>query len=232
MEDNSLKYLKVLLVEDEENLASLLKSAIGDNFYSFNIAQNGKDGIEKFLKFLPDIVITDITMPELNGLDMVKEIKKIDSTIPIIILSAYSEKEKLLNAIDVGVIKYFIKPFDPDDLLEYISILSTTIQSKPISLNDGFIFNRTKRSLYKDDKYIALSKREISFIELLIKDIDDITDSEVIKNKLWKDDEGSDIRLRSFIKRFRIKTSKDFIQNIKGKGYQLLLEKADETISK
>jgi len=223
MEDNSLKYLKVLLVEDEENLASLLKSAIGDNFYSFNIAQNGKDGIEKFLKFLPDIIITDITMPELNGLDMAKEIKKVDSTIPIIILSAYSQTEKLLNAIDIGIVKYFIKPFDPDELLDYISKLSQNIKSKPILLNDGYIFNRAKRSLYKDDKYIALSKREVAFIELLIKDISDITDSELIKSKLWKGDDGSDIRLRSFIKRFRIKTSKDLIQNIKGKGYQLLL---------
>ncbi len=223
MEDNSLQCLKVLLVEDEENLAALLKSAIGDSFYSFTIAKDGEEGLIKFSQLMPDIVITDITMPKLNGLDMAKEIKKIDSTIPIIILSAYSQKEMLLNAIDVGVVKYFIKPFDPDELMSYISTLSQNIKSKPILLNDGYIYNRAKRSLYKDDKYIALSKREVAFIELLIKDISDITDSELIKNKLWKDGEGSDIRLRSFIKRFRIKTSKDLIQNIKGKGYQLYL---------
>jgi len=224
MKNKSLKYLKVLLVEDEEKLSSLLKSAIGDNFYSFTIASNGEDGLDKFGKVSPDIVITDITMPKLNGLDMAKEIKKVDSSIPIIILSAYSEKEKLLNAIDIGITKYFIKPFDPDELLDYISTLSTNIQSKPILLNDGYIFNKAKRSLYKNDKYIALSKREIAFIELLVKDLSDITNSELIKSKLWEDEEGSDIRLRSFIKRFRIKTSKNLIQNIKGKGYQLLLQ--------
>ena len=124
MEDNSLQCLKVLLVEDEENLAALLKSAIGDSFYSFTIAKDGEEGLIKFSQLMPDIVITDITMPKLNGLDMAKEIKKIDSTIPIIILSAYSQKEMLLNAIDVGVVKYFIKPFDPDELMSYISTLS------------------------------------------------------------------------------------------------------------
>jgi len=221
LKDTSLKYLKVLLVEDEKNLASLLKNAIGDSFYSFSIARDGLDGLNKFSEISPDIVITDITMPKLNGLDMAKEIKKIDSTVPIIILSAYSEIEKLLNAIDIGIIKYFIKPFDPDELLDYISILSQDIKSKPMLLNDNYIFNRAKRTLYRDDEYITLSKKEIAFIELLIKDISNITDSELIKSKLWKNNEGSDIRLRSFIKRFRIKTSKDLIQNIKGKGYKL-----------
>ena len=223
MEDNLLKNLKILLVEDETNLASLLKSAIGDNFYSFTIAQNGKDGIDKFLKILPDIVITDIMMPKLNGLLMAKEIKKIDSSIPIIILSAFSEKEKLLNAIDVGISKYFIKPFDPDELLDYISLLSKNIQSKPVLLNEGFTFNRAKRSLYKDDKYIALSKREVVFMVLLLKNYSKITDSQTIKDELWKDLEVSDLRLRSFIKRFRIKTSKELLHNIKGRGYQLIL---------
>ncbi|MCK5294480.1 MAG: response regulator transcription factor [Arcobacteraceae bacterium] len=223
MRDNSLKDLKILFVEDEKNLADLLKQSIGDNFYSFSIAHNGKDGIDKFRKILPDIVISDIMIPELNGLEMAKEIKKIEPSTPIIILSAFSETDKLLNAIDVGVVKYFIKPFDPDELLDYISTLSKKINSKPILLHDGFIFNKTKRSLYKDDKYIPLSKREVTFMLLLVKNLLGVTDLQTIKTELWKDEEDSSVRLRSFIKRFRIKTSKELLLNVKGKGYQLVL---------
>lgn len=223
MKDDSLKDLKILFVEDEKNLADLLKQSIGDNFYSFSIAHNGKDGIDKFRKILPDIVISDIMIPELNGLEMAKEIKKIEPSTPIIILSAFSETDKLLNAIDVGVVKYFIKPFDPDELLDYISTLSKKINSKPILLHDGFIFNKTKRSLYKDDKYIPLSKREVTFMLLLVKNLLGVTDLQTIKTELWKDEEDSSVRLRSFIKRFRIKTSKELLLNVKGKGYQLVL---------
>ncbi len=223
MSYNSLKDLKVLLVEDEEKLASLLKSSIGDYFYSFSIANDGKDGLDKFTKVLPDIVISDIMMPKLDGLQMAQKIKKINPNVPIIILSAFSEKEKLLNAIDVGVVKYFIKPFDPDELLEYLNTLSKNIQSEPLIFNDGFTFNKTKRSLYKEDKYVPLTKREVVFMELLIDNISTITDSELIKETLWKDGKGTDVTLRSFIKRLRIKTSKDLINNIKGEGYQIVL---------
>jgi DNA-binding response OmpR family regulator len=223
MIQKSLKNLKILLVEDEYNLAISLKQAIGDNFYSFSIANNGEEGIEFFLKILPDIVITDIMMPKLNGLDMAKELKKIDSSIPIIILSAFSETDKLLNAIDLGIIKYFIKPYDPDELLNYICKLNKTIHSEPVFLRDGFIFYKTKRRLYQNDKYIPLTKKEIIFIEFLLKNPNTLTDSQLIKDKLWENDEGTDVRLRSFIKRFRLKTSKTLLNNLKGKGYQLLM---------
>ena len=223
MENDFLKELKVLLVEDEANLAILLKNAIGDNFYSFTIANNGREGIEKFLKISPDLVITDIMMPDVTGLEMAEELKKINQNTPIIILSAFSDKDKLLNAIDVGIIKYFIKPFDPDELLDYIHSISSKLGNKLISLTDQFRFNKTSRNLYKNGKYIALSKRDTDFIQLLLQDSQEIIDDKIIKNNLWEDEEVSDERLRTFIKRFRLKTSKNLIKNIKGQGYQIAL---------
>ncbi len=225
MRSKILKEFKVLLVEDEEKLASLLKNAIGDSFYSFTLAHDGKDGLEKFIKITPDIVITDITMPRLNGLEMAKEIRKIDSDIPIIILSAYSESDKFLGAIDIGVVKYFIKPFDPDELLDYIENLGEKIGSRTISLYDGFSFNLSAKSLYRDSKFVSLTKNEIKFVQLLLdKNQDDkkIVDDETIKKTLWSD-EVSDERLRTFVRRFRAKTSKALVKNIKGQGYQIVL---------
>jgi len=220
MKNKVLKSLKVLLVEDEENLARLLKSAIGDQFHSFTIAVDGEDGKDLFSKINPDIIITDITMPKLNGLDMAREIKKINSDIPIIILSAFSDKEKLFDAIDVGVTKYFLKPFDPDELLEYIEGIAVKFDNKILELTDGYIFNRTTNALYKDDKFIPLSKNEIKFLCLLIEYKDTILDDKTIKLTLWKE-EVSDERVRTFIRRMRAKTSKELIFNVKGLGYQV-----------
>ncbi len=226
MKNRLLKQLKVLLVEDEKKLANLLKNTIGDNFYSFTIASNGKEGLEKFVKIRPDIVITDIMMPEVTGLEMAQEIKKIDKNTPVIILSAFSDTQKLLNAIDIGVIKYFIKPFDIDELLEYIESISESFESKSVQLNDGFVYNKTTNNLYKDGRYISLSKKEKLFVELLVKhnlEYKNVVEDSVIKTTLWDGEEVSDERLRTFIKRLRAKTSKELIRNIKGQGYEIIV---------
>lgn len=224
MRSKFLKELKILLVEDEEKLSSLLKNAIGDSFHSFSISSDGVDGLEMFKKISPDIVITDIMMPKMTGLEMAKEIKKIDATMPIVILSAFSEADKFLGAIDVGVVKYFIKPFDPDELLEYIESLQEIFESKVVSLTHGFIFSKIKKSLYKDSRFISLTKKENIFLELLI-DNKHIVADEIIKKTLWENEEVSDERLRTFIKRLRVKTSKNLIQNIKGEGYKIDIDK-------
>ena len=216
--------MRVLLVEDEEKLSQLLKNAIGDNFHKFFIANDGEEGLELFKKLEPDLVITDINMPKKTGLEMGEAIKEIDSSVPIIILSAFSETDKLLNAIDVGVVKYFIKPFDPDELLEYILSLETLLGSRTIQLRDDYSYNKTKKTLYKKNRYVALSKKEKQFLELLIEYYENeiyIVRDEIIKKNLWEDD-ASDERLRTFIRRFRAKTSKELIQNIKREGYQIL----------
>lgn len=220
MKNRALRELKILLVEDEENLARLLKEAIGDNFHSFTVAKDGMEGIELFKKNKPDIVITDIMMPRLSGLDMAKELKKINPDTPIIILSAFSEKEKLFSAIDIGINKYFLKPFDTDELLDYIRSITPKLANKFIKLNDGFVFNKTTNSLYKSDKYVPLSKNETKFLSLLLNTKERIIDDNLIKESLWGE-EVSDERVRTFIRRFRAKTSKKLIKNVKGVGYQL-----------
>jgi DNA-binding response OmpR family regulator len=212
MTDKSLlKNLKILYVEDEDKLSLLTEEAIADNFYKFYTAKNGVEGFELFKKHKPDIVITDIMMPKMNGLEMAEEIKEKNPKTPIIVLSAYSDKEKLLKAIDVSITKYFIKPFDPDELLEYISNLAEKMN--PIrreKLRDGFVFEYNTSSLYKNNKLVKLTKRETTFLNLLLENKNKLVIFDIIKERLWKDEENvSDERLRTFIKRLREKTSKD-----------------------
>ncbi|MFY9075722.1 response regulator transcription factor [Malaciobacter mytili] len=215
-----LKEFKILLVEDETNIAKLLKSAIGEYFYSFTIAKDGKEGLEKFKKIKPDIIITDIMMPKLDGLSMTKQIREENEEIPVIVLSAFSEKEKLLKAIDIGITKYFIKPFDPEELLEYLKELSDKLDKKRVfNLSKNLIFDKNKNNLFSEEKIINLTKREKEFLRLLIDNYPNVVDVEKIKTALWEDEEVTDERLRTFIKRFRNKTSKILIKNISGQGY-------------
>jgi len=226
VQENILKDLKVLCVEDEENISKLLKSAISEYFYSYTVAKDGVEGLEKFKKLSPDIVITDIMMPNLDGLDMTKEIKQINEDIPIIVLSAFSEKEKLLKAIDVGISKYFIKPFDPEELLEYLTSIAKKInKQRVICLNKYFSFDVNSKNLFENDVLIKLSKREKEFISLLIKNSKEFVSTDMMKSILWEEDEVSDERVRTFVKRLRQKTNKELILNISGQGY--LISKTD-----
>jgi len=221
MIDKKLKLLKILLVEDEQEIAKLLKIAIGDNFYSFLIANDGLEGFDMYLKTSPDIIITDIMMPNVNGLDMAKKIREENRNIPILVLSAFSEKEKLLSAIDISINKYFIKPYSPRDILKYISSIVDEIGDKKLKLHDGFVFDKNRSSLYKDTKYIQLTKKEIILIKLILNAEDRIIDYNSIKSAIWEDEQVSDDRLRTFVKRLREKTSKNFIKTVKGTGYKI-----------
>ena len=219
MSRDLLKTLKILIVEDEKRLAQLLKDAISDSFFSVVIAKDGNEGLKKFKSFRPDIIITDIMMPVCDGLDMTIKIKKLDENIPIIVLSAHSDKEQLLKAIDIGINKYFIKPFDPEEVIEHINKIAPSLNKKrQVKLKEDFMFDNNSMSLYKNTVLINLTKREKEFIHLLIKVNNKVVDSEYIKENLWNE-EVNDERLRTFIKRLRIKTSKDIIENISGQGY-------------
>ena len=215
----NLKNLKILIVEDEKRLAQLLKDSISNSFFSVVIASNGEDGLKKFKSFKPDIIITDIMMPFCDGLEMTLKIKELDESIPIIVLSAHSDKEKLLTAIDLGINKYFIKPFDPEELLEHINKLALKLnKQKQSKLKEDFIFDNNSLSLYKNNSLISLTKREKELFYLLIKHKNQLVTTKDLKENLWND-EVNDEALRTFIKRVRIKTSKDLIENVSGQGY-------------
>lgn len=216
-----MKNLKILIVEDEQKLANLIRRSIKELFFKVVIAKDGIEGLKKFNSFKPDIIISDILMPNLNGLEMSKEIRKQNNT-PIIILSAHSQKEMLFQAIDIGINKYFIKPFDIESFIEYLKELSNKInKEKDYTLKGGFVFVKNSCSLYKDSELINLTKREKEFINLLIENKNSSVKIDKIKESLWDIEDVSDERLRTFIKRLRVKTSKDLIENVSSQGYMV-----------
>lgn len=225
---SELSKLTVLFVEDEQDLRDALEGAIGDEFAKFIVARDGEDGLKKFKKYKPDIVITDIMMPVVDGLSMAKEIKQISKQTPIVILSAFSEKERLLLAIDVGVDKYLIKPIDPDELLRVLKIISKELllHNDLIELGLGYGFDKNKRVLIKDGKTIFLTKKELLFISVLVQHLGVFVLHDEIKKYVWTNKKVTDSAIRTFIKRVREKTDKEFIKNIPGLGYKICINEA------
>ncbi|MDR1615292.1 MAG: response regulator transcription factor [Campylobacteraceae bacterium] len=223
MSRDILKKLTVLYVEDEANIRKSLTNAIQDGFKAFLTAQDGSEGIKKFKKYKPDIVITDLLMPIKDGLSLAREIKSVSKDTLIIVLSAFSEKEKLLGAIDAGVDKYLIKPIYPDELLLLVAELAhQRFASNNIKeLGGGYEFDKNKKVLIKDGKIIVLTKKEIAFISFLVDRLDSFAPHEEIKQSVWANKKVSDAAIRTFIKRIREKTDRDFIKNMPALGYKI-----------
>ena len=116
-----LKTLRVLYVEDEEEIRTMLATFLARRFAQVDVAENGKVGLEMFEKNSYDIVITDVKMPFMDGLEMAKQIKKLKEDMPVIVVTAFSEVDYLLKAIDIGVNSYVKKPIETNLLLEAIS---------------------------------------------------------------------------------------------------------------
>ncbi|QZY53612.1 Na-translocating system protein MpsC family protein [Crassaminicella profunda] len=149
MKKKSILYnLKVLYVEDEEmireELASFIKRRVGKLY----IAVDGEDGLMKFNEYEPDLIITDLKMPKMNGLEMAKKIRNIDQTCPIIVITAISDVDSIINTIDVGIDKYIIKPIDTRELvatMERAALKLYKIKSKDTIINSIILEKDVKK---------------------------------------------------------------------------------------
>ena len=223
----NFKELTLLLVEDEDSIRESMQEVFSGVFQKVISASNGDEGLKKFKKFSPDIVIADIMMPIMDGLEMSKQIKEVSKNTPVIILSAYSEKERLLKAIDVGIDKYVIKPIDMDELFVVLEQIVKTkiIGADIIEISGGYSFNQTKKVLVKNGVEIALTKKELAFISLLVKRIGTRVLTEEIRNVVWFGEKVNDPAVRTFIKRIRDKVGAGLIKNSPGLGYKIELKK-------
>jgi len=148
-EENLLSNLKVLYVEDEEfhreQLGIFLKRRVGKLF----LAENGQDGLNKFKEFKPDIVITDLKMPEMDGMEMSKEIRKTDKNCAIIITTAFSDVETILSVVNVGIDNYVLKPIKNDELIEAMLNAAVKVfkqRQEQTIINDNTILNKTSKT--------------------------------------------------------------------------------------
>jgi len=193
-----LKNLTVLLVEDDSDSKKIMHDVLSDNFEKVFTAQNGDEGLKKFKK-------------------------EISKDTPVIVLSAHSEKETLLKAIDVGVDKYLIKPIMADDLLKTIeNVAKSKIETANIiQVANGYSFNKIKRVLIRDGVEISLTKKELAFISLLIKRLGTLVLHDEIKSVVWVGESVTEAAIRTFVKRVRDKVGNNFIKNVPGLGYKI-----------
>lgn len=212
------------VVEDEavirNNIASMLRYFFKDVF----TANDGYDGLEKYEKHLPDIIMTDLKMPFMGGFELLDELKKRSSNCYRIVVSAHTDTELLINAVNNGIDRYIIKPVTERQLFDaleaYIDKLEHQTQDLKM-LFPGIMFDIDKRELSVKDKRVHLNNKETLLLKLLIQDKNKTYSYEEIENQVWGEKSMSLTSLRSIVRDIRKKTGEQIIKNVSGIGYRL-----------
>lgn len=226
------RYLtKVLLAEDESVAREILSFYLNTIFDEVVVAKDGLEGfniynesITKNKKF--DLVLTDIKMPNMNGMEMLEKIYELNKNQKFIIVSAYKDEEKLLKSIDLKVLAYFVKPLNVDNIMELlIKAKDEVIEDKKridnlIKINSIYTYNLQTKLLYENDSLVKLSKKEVQALDLLMQNRRKIVTITTFKKTIWGNTTTLDATFRTVMKRLKDKINKkDFILSRKGQGY-------------
>ena len=221
---NINKNIKILYVEDDE-IARENGVEYLQNF--FEVIYEAKDAIialQLYEKYQPDIIITDIQMPKLNGLEFVKRIRQKDKKTQIIIITAFCDKDYLLKAIELGLVKYLVKPVKEKEFEEALFLCVNSLQednSNIVKLDENSYFDTFNKNLVIKDEIIKLRAKEILFLELLIKNKNRYVSYEEIENYVWDESVMTKDALKTLVKNLKTKIPKDLILNLTNSGYKI-----------
>lgn len=216
-----LKNISILCVEDEDGIRQTIVSTLKYYFKEVYEASDGNEGFELYEYYKPKIVLTDIQMKNCNGLEFVKKIRKNDTETMIIMLTAHSKEEYLMELINLNINHFILKPLNSKKLNEALGKYLTRAL-KPILLCEDLVLDLQKRELiYQENEIIPLRKREKDFLYLLYKKKYSLLKYEEIEFELWNDKDMTTHALKSFIKELRNKIPINVIKNVPQEGYTL-----------
>lgn len=223
---------KILLVEDDENLGSLLQEYMKAKGFDADWAKDGEKGYKSFMSQKYDICILDIMMPYKDGLSLAKDIRAINSEIPIIFLSAKSMQEDVIEGFRAGGDDYMKKPFSMEELLFRIDALMRRTNKQQDSQPDVFqlgvfLFDPNKRTLTRNDEATKLTTKESELLKLLCENKNEVLERNYALQKIWRDDtyfnaRSMDVYITKLRKLLSPEPSIEII-NVHGKGFKLLI---------
>lgn len=224
MSNSNLSNLHVLLVEDEKIIREHTMTSLQYLVQEVQAASNGEEALEVLKNFKPDIIISDLKMPIMNGTEFVKIVRKENKKIPIVILTAHTNEEYLLELIEMHIENFVTKPISFEKLITVLHKCAKLVKkddNKNISLPFNYKYNWEKKSLFYEEEEIKLTRKEILLLELLIKNRNRVVSYDEIEGAAWEDNTMTSGAIRSLIRALRKKLPKNIIDNLSGIGYTL-----------
>jgi two-component system, OmpR family, response regulator VanR len=220
-----LKNKSVLFVEDDQIMKMQITKVLEMLFQKVFCAEDGESAYLLYKEKSPDIIISDIKMPRMNGLELIEKIRQTDYKIPVILLTSFTEKKILLGVVNLSIDGYIIKPVELTTLIVTISkaMQRTERIEGLVPITQNIFYNSGTQELYQNGEVVPLGVNELEFIRLLIKNRGITVSKEDISAKLWPLESRNDSSIKSLILRIRRKLDTDIIVSVRGIGYRLVL---------
>jgi DNA-binding response OmpR family regulator len=222
----------ILYAEDDKTIRDNFIILLQDMFRDVYIADNGKDTLRLYIEKKPDILLLDIRMPVIDGLEVAKQIRKNDEKTPIIMLTGYADRDILLSAVNLKLEAYIMKPVDFAQFNEIVAKLIDKMNKKNIlHIRKELIWDTKNKMLIHKDNIIKLTKKEQLIIELLIDNLNNFIENDNMIYHIWENelpDNSHDNKLIQLIYRINKKLQKylgdddKFIENSYTLGYRIL----------
>lgn len=216
--------MKLLLVEDEEDLSTIVAKELQQSGYAVDTAYDGEEALYMYDVNEYDLIVLDLNLPVIDGLEVLKEIRKKDTHTKILILSARTQVEQRVEGLNLGANDYMLKPFDFSELEARINVLLRIdfVQSPSVLKCGNLTINLLLKQADLSGETLPLTKKEYSILEYLFRHRDEVVSAETLIEHIW----NSDVDLFSNSLHYHIhslkkKLNSSYIKNIRGYGYIL-----------
>ena len=222
---------RTLIIEDEKQIARILTLELSYEGYETVSAYDGQSGLELMLKEEWDVILLDIMLPKLNGIEVLQRFRKVNKHTPIIMLTAKTAKTDIVNGLDQGANDYITKPFDIEELFARIRAVLRLTQGKEEQNQDvlelgGIRVEKGTREAYRDGNSIELTSREFDLLAYLMENKNLVlTRDQIIMNVWGYDHYGEtnvvDVYIRHLRKKLDLKQNNSIIHTYRGVGYSM-----------
>lgn len=221
--------MKILIIEDEEKLCNYLHQGLGEAGFLVEFARTGMDGHHLAMTGVYDLIILDISLPDLDGRHVLQSLRQSGSSVPVMFLTALHSVDDRVRGLELGADDYLAKPFAFAELLARVRTLlrraSNTIQESEISVQ-GLSVDSVRRRASRNGQRILLTPKEFSLLELLIRHKDEVLPRSLIASQVWDMNfDGNSNVIDVAIRRLRSKIDDPFerklIETVRGIGYML-----------
>lgn len=224
--------MNILIVEDEPELLENLKNVLEREKYTIETACNGKEALDKIWGETHDLILLDLMLPLLNGLDVLQEIRKTGILTPVLILTAKGDIEDRVLGLDFGADDYLAKPFSLSELLARIrALLRRGVEANPVIECGNITLHTVSREVFKEGEPILLTKKEFSILEFLLHNRGRAVSRFVLAEHVWGDKFDSfnmsnfvDVHIKNLRKKIKSRQKEQLIKTVRGFGY--LIEKS------
>jgi len=221
----TLKNLTVLYVEDEKEIMDKYAYFLKEYSNTLHLASDGEEAYRLYKEHKPHLIVMDLQIPKLNGMGLAKKIREENDEVIFIALTAYSDREILLDIIDLNFSSYLIKPVGRNDLMKSLLKVAQKINNgQNIHLPCNCLWDDKSKTLFCDDLSVLLTKRESKLFELLVEKNGAPCSDDEIFFYVWGDEFDRHITnssIRTLVKNLRKKIPKELLKNQYGVGYKI-----------